>query len=273
MADLLMESPLNLEQRNHVRIFQNAGETLLNVINDILDLSKVEAGRMELERIPFNLRTLVSETCDLIAVAAREKGLQTTVTKAVSETPKKTKPGQVSTGQVFDIARFAGIFAVIGLAIGAIGTAIASMVTGFLKLAWWKMPLAAFGLILVISGPSMIVAYLKLRKRNLGPILDASGWAVNTRAKINIPFGTSLTGTAVLPPGSRRSMQDPFAQKKRPWKFYMLLLGILVTAGVLLHQGYLKKWWQGSVVREKTSQVTDGAKPAQRPVPPASSKG
>lgn len=216
------------------------------------------------------LAQLISEQVEKMS-AAREKGLQTTVTKAVSETPKKTKPGQVSTGQVFDIARFAGIFAVIGLAIGAIGTAIASMVTGFLKLAWWKMPLAAFGLILVISGPSMIVAYLKLRKRNLGPILDASGWAVNTRAKINIPFGTSLTGTAVLPPGSRRSMQDPFAQKKRPWKFYMLLLGILVTAGVLLHQGYLKKWWQGSVVREKTSQVTDGAKPAQRPVPPASS--
>ena len=75
MADLLMESPLNPEQRSYVRIFQNAGETLLNVINDILDLSKVEAGRMELERIPFNLHTLVSETCDMIAVAARGKGL------------------------------------------------------------------------------------------------------------------------------------------------------------------------------------------------------
>ncbi|MFO7599299.1 MAG: ATP-binding protein, partial [Candidatus Desulfacyla sp.] len=76
MAELLMESPLNHEQRNYVRIFQTAGETLLNVINDILDLSKVEAGRMELERIPFNLHTLVSETCDLISVTAREKGLK-----------------------------------------------------------------------------------------------------------------------------------------------------------------------------------------------------
>ncbi len=86
MADLLMESPLNPEQRNHVRIFQNAGETLLNVINDILDFSKVEAGRMELERIPFNLRTLVSEICDLIAVAAREKGLRI-VSHVSPETP------------------------------------------------------------------------------------------------------------------------------------------------------------------------------------------
>ncbi len=54
MADLLMESPLNDEQRKYVRVFQHAGETLLNVINDILDLSKVEAGRMNLEKTCFN---------------------------------------------------------------------------------------------------------------------------------------------------------------------------------------------------------------------------
>ncbi len=213
---------------------------------------------------------LISEQAAKLS-AAREKELQTTVTKAVTETPKETKPGKVSTGQAFDIARFAGIFAAIGLAIGAIGTAIASMATGFLKLAWWQMPLAALGLLFVISGPSMIVAYLKLRKRNLGPILDASGWAVNTRAKINIPFGSSLTGTAVLPPGSRRSMHDPFARKRR-WKLCMVVLGILVAAGVLLHQGYLKKWWQRCVVREKTSQVMEVTEPSQRPALPPSSK-
>ncbi|MBW1779525.1 MAG: hypothetical protein JRL30_02185 [Deltaproteobacteria bacterium] len=204
--------------------------------------------------------------------AAREKELQTQVTKAVTQTPKETKPGKVSTGQAFDIARFAGIFAAIGLAIGAVGTAIASVVTGFLKLAWWKMPVAALGLLLVISGPSMIVAYLKLRKRNLGPILDANGWAVNTRAMINIPFGTSLTGVAVLPPGSRRSMQDPFARKRGGWKWLVVLLGILVATGVLLHQGYLKKWWEGCVVQEKTSRTTQAAGPGQQTVPPAASK-
>ena len=56
-------------------------------------------------------------------------------------------------------------------------------------------------MVLVISIPSMIIAYLKLRKRNLGPILDANGWAVNARAKINVPFGGVLTQVATLPAG------------------------------------------------------------------------
>jgi len=191
--------------------------------------------------------------------AAREKDLQTKVAKTVSETPKKAKPGQA-----FDIAKFAGIFAAIGLAIGAIGTAIASMATGFIKLAWWQMPLAIPAFLLIISGPSMIVAYIKLRKRNLGPILDANGWAVNTRAMINVAFGTSLTRTAALPPGSQHSMKDPFAEKKRPWKFYILLLGFLIAAGVLLHKGYLEEWWKRYIVKEKTVQVIEGSALAQR---------
>ena len=49
------------------------------------------------------------------------------------------------------------------------------------------------GLLLLASGPSVAIAWFKLRKRNLGPILDDNGWAVNARARINIPFGASLT--------------------------------------------------------------------------------
>lgn len=112
----------------------------------------------------------------------------------------------------FDVAKFAGIFAAIGLAVGAIGTVIASIVSGFLALESWKMPIALLGIILMISGPSMIMAWFKLRQRQLSPILDANGWAVNSHAKINIPFGTSLTLLAVLPKGSKRSLSDPFAK-------------------------------------------------------------
>ncbi|HLH56981.1 MAG TPA: hypothetical protein VKY92_25595, partial [Verrucomicrobiae bacterium] len=86
------------------------------------------------------------------------------------------------------------------------------------------------GLILIISVPSMLIAFLKLRKRNLGPILDANGWAVNARARINVPFGGSLTHVAVLPPDSQRDIVDPFAEKKRPWGLYITLLGILLVA-------------------------------------------
>ena len=127
----------------------------------------------------------------------------------------------------FDVAKFAGIFAAIGLAVGAIGTALAAVITGFMQLVWWQMPLAIAGIIMIVSGPSMIIAWLKLRQRTLGPILDANGWAVNARARINIPFGRSLTKVATLPPGAERSLEDPFADKKSKWPQILLVIIIL----------------------------------------------
>jgi hypothetical protein len=110
-------------------------------------------------------------------------------------------------------------------------------------LVWWQMPLAVVGLLLVISGPSMVIAYMKLRSRTLAPILDATGWAVNTEATINIPFGASLTGLAALPPGAQRSLRDPFAQKKTPWKTYLFLAILLAVLGELWYLGVLEKGW------------------------------
>jgi len=66
---------------------------------------------------------------------------------------------------------------------------------------------------------------LKLRRRNLGPMLDANGWAVNAKAKMNVPFGRSLTAVATLPPGAQRDLVDPFAEKKSPWPKAIVLLG------------------------------------------------
>ena len=74
----------------------------------------------------------------------------------------------------------------------------------------------------------MLIAWLKLRQRNLGPILDANGWAINSRAKINIPFGTSLTGLAKLPEGAERALTDPYAEKKRAWIGYAIVAMIVL---------------------------------------------
>jgi hypothetical protein len=92
---------------------------------------------------------------------------------------------------------------------------------------------------LLISGPSMLIAYLKLRQRNLGPILDAGGWAVNTRAMLNIPFGATLTRVAELPQGAQRSVRDPFAEKKAPWKRWAILLALFVALGMAWDKGYI----------------------------------
>ncbi|MGD9947600.1 MAG: hypothetical protein AB7U29_03860 [Desulfobulbus sp.] len=141
----------------------------------------------------------------------------------------------------FDVGKFAGIFAAIGLAIGAIGTAIASIIGGFLDLSIWEMPLAVGGILLAVSGPSMLIAYLKLRQRNLGPLLDANGWAVNTKAIINIPFGATLTTLAELPKGAERRLSDPFAEKKTPWKRWIVLVALLSALGFAWKHGYIQK--------------------------------
>ncbi len=76
MADLLAETELSSEQRRYVEIFQRAGSNLLNIINDILDLSNIEAGQIVLEALDFNLHDLLEDTSDLSAAKAHAKGLE-----------------------------------------------------------------------------------------------------------------------------------------------------------------------------------------------------
>ena len=76
MADLLSESPLRAEQRDYVRVFQKAGANLLELINDILDLSKVESGNVELEAIVFDPRALLERVIEMMISRASDKGLR-----------------------------------------------------------------------------------------------------------------------------------------------------------------------------------------------------
>lgn len=101
-----------------------------------------------------------------------------------------------------------GTVAALGVAFGALATAfaaIAGYATRTLALPFWQVCLVIGGLILLISTPSMMIAWLKLRQRNLGPILDANGWAVNGRVQMNVPFGGALTREAAIPAGAQSS--------------------------------------------------------------------
>jgi len=75
MTELLRSTPLNDKQRHYVDLVHHSGTNLLHLINDILDISKIEAGRMELECIPFSLRTVLLETVELYRARAVEKGV------------------------------------------------------------------------------------------------------------------------------------------------------------------------------------------------------
>jgi hypothetical protein len=135
-----------------------------------------------------------------------------------------------------------GVVAAMGVAFGALATAFAAMagyLSGLLKLPFWQVCLAVVGLLLVVSGPSMLMAWLKLSRRNLGPLLDASGWAVNAKAKLNVAFGTSLTGIARLPEGSTRVSKDRFSDKRSPWPKVVLFVVIVCFFFSLLNHFYV----------------------------------
>lgn len=178
------------------------------------------------------LARVIAEQLEKLA-ASRISPVDDKLLKAAIESSKQATPRPA-----FDVGKFAGIFAAIGLAIGAIGGILASIVSGVLGLKFWQIPLALAGLLLLISGPSMAMAWFKLKRRNLAPILDANGWAINARVRINIPFGTSLTGLAELPEGANRSLNDPFAEKRLIWPYYLAIAAGICSLVVLWYMGF-----------------------------------
>ena len=138
----------------------------------------------------------------LITKSAAEKENKSfaELTSKLQSTPKTTD--KAAAPAPFDIAKFAGIFAAIGMAVGYIGSFLTSLATGVKSIAttaWWALPVAIISLLLVVSGPSMVLAWMKLRKRNLAPLLNANGWAINADAIVSVLFGNTLTEQADFP--------------------------------------------------------------------------
>jgi hypothetical protein len=136
------------------------------------------------------------------------------------------------------------VIALLSLAFGALASAFAAFMVFLGKFEQWQVPLVALGIMLVVSAPSMAIAWLKLRKRNLGPILDANGWAVNAKAKMNVPFGGALTGVAALPPGATFGAEDKYAEKPSAWPKILAVAFVLWFVWAFLNdsQGRLWRW-------------------------------
>jgi PAS domain S-box-containing protein len=79
MAELLLDTALDADQRDFAETIRDSGSSLLTVINDILDFSKVESGKLELERVDLNMRDTVEEVARLLSIQAHAKGLEVTV--------------------------------------------------------------------------------------------------------------------------------------------------------------------------------------------------
>ena len=132
------------------------------------------------------------------SAAEKEKKSFADLTTKLQTPPAAGQAAQPAQPAPFDIAKFAGIFAAIGMAVGYIGSFFTSLALGLKGLGWWGW-LVIPGLLLVISGPSMILAWMKLRKRNLAPLLNANGWAINADAIVSVLFGNTLTEQAAFP--------------------------------------------------------------------------
>lgn len=129
-----------------------------------------------------------------------------------------------------------GTIAAISVAFTGIATVVGGIMEAFLGLGKW-IPLGIIGIILVISLPSMLIAWRKLKQRNIAPILDASGWAINGNVKIPTLLGDSLTKLPVYPVKSFLTIKDPYASKKFPIKrviFGVILLAIILIALILI---------------------------------------
>ena len=124
------------------------------------------------------------------------------------------------------------------MAVGMIGSALAALAKELFALTWWQMLLTFVAILLIVSGPSMIMAWMKLRRRNIAPLLNANGWAVNAAAKISIPFGETLTDVAKYP---KMKLKDPYAKAGMPaWVKVLITLVILgaIAAGVWFFELY-----------------------------------
>lgn len=158
----------------------------------------------------------------------------------------------------FDIGKFAGIFAAIGLAVGALGVALAAVAKWFAHLKWWQVLIVIAVVLLIISGPACFMAWRKLRRRDLGPVLNANGWAVNSKILLNILFGRTLTTVARYPAVKGR---DPYATPL--WRVILrwLIALLIVAFGCLFFTNNLK--WMGIERKPKVEQVVEAPDAAE----------
>jgi len=128
--------------------------------------------------------------------------------------------------------------AAIGIAVGLVGSAVGGLVSLISGLPLWKILVGIAGVILAVSGPSLLITYFRLRARDLAPVLNASGWAVNGRIRMTMKLSREFTREASLPPGSHRQLTDPYADRQLGRNLALLALALLVAILILWRRGW-----------------------------------
>lgn len=221
--------------------YDNAGTEWDAVITKIIEnpISISQAFWSPYRRMAVAIENLINKSA-----AEKDDKMMKNATEKINSAPASI-PAQAggeakAAPMPFDIAKFAGIFAAIGMAFGMIGSALASLLKGFKALTWWQVILVFVCLLLAISGPAMVMAWMKLRRRNIAPLLNANGWAINASAKISIAFGATLTDIAKFP---KLKLKDPYAKKGiSPWATILITVLVLAAAFAALWYFGLLSW-------------------------------
>ncbi len=171
--------------------------------------------------------TLAQGSLGTLAGSLANAGAPAPAAAGAKAAPPLKLPGRIDVGTV----------AALGVALGSISAVLVAIFAKFIDLGQW-IPIAIAGIVMAISGPSMLIAWLKLRQRSLGPILDACGWAINGRMRVNVRLGGSLSQTARLPRHASRVLRDPYAER-RGWSG---AFAILVLAGAMAVLAWRMDW-------------------------------
>lgn len=215
--------------------YDNKGQVWDAVITKIVDnpISVGQAFWSPYRRMTTIIENLISKSA-ADKDAAMMKNANAKITAAPATLPVADDKSKAPTPP-FDIAKFAGIFAAIGMAVGMLGTALVAIFDKMFDLKWWQLVAVFVGIILIISGPAMIMAWMKLRRRNIAPLLNANGWAINAASRVNIPFGETLTDIAKFP---KLKLKDPYARKGIPtWLKWIISLFVIIVVAVGLWLG------------------------------------
>ncbi len=182
-----------------------------------------------------------------------------TVADAPAEAPKKMEG-----------AALASSVAALGIAIGLIGSAIGGLVGVISGLPLWKTALGIAAVLLIVSGPSMILGWLKLRARDIAPILNACGWAINRRLRFSLKLGRLFTSEAALPSNSERQLTDPYADDTLMRNTVIAVLALAAVLAALWFAGVLDRALPGCMKRHPPAcAVSDPHAPAAPEAPAA----
>ena len=170
----------------------------------------------------------ISDKIDKNAAAKNEKSMGSLTAAADSATDGKGADAAAAVKPSFDVGKVAGIT----IAVAAVSGVLLGLVAVLKSLTWWQWLIIIVAILLIISLPSVFIAWRKLRRRDLGPVLNANGWAMNAASLVSVKFGKTLTSLAEYP---KLTEVDPQARKKaRRRCFWWSFFGVVVVAFLVL---------------------------------------